>query len=84
MPINWKKDPKLIRIAARYTAGSILLCDAAQEAGMNTLDFMEYLTSSGYKSKYSKDDFERVRPLLDKSLDYSPPARRRKTSKTES
>jgi hypothetical protein len=75
MPVSWTKNTKLIPIAARYATGSILLSDAAKEAGLTSCEFMEYLAVSGYQSKYSWEDFERGQNLLDKFLDYKPPAR---------
>jgi len=72
---EWTNDSKRLRAAARYTTGSVTLGEAANEAGLTTVEMMELLAGTGFRSNYSWKDFERAQEMLDHFLDYKPPVR---------
>lgn len=81
---NWALNLKLASIAVQYRAGAILLSDAAKEARITPVEFMEYLAGIGHVSEYSVKDFDESQALLDEFLDYKPPHRAatKKTART--
>ncbi len=75
---KWNRRAKETQLAARYRLGQISLGEVAAELKTTTLQAMEILSAYGYRSGYSKQEFDEHRKSLQPVLDYRPPARRKK------
>jgi predicted HTH domain antitoxin len=59
--IDWIKDKELMEPAVRYKLGKLTLGQAAREANVSIIRMIEFLMRSGYRSKYSIEDFKRAK-----------------------
>lgn len=75
---KWNRSAKETQLAARYRLGQISLGEVAAELKTTTLQAMEILSACGYRSGYSKQEFDEHRKSLQPFLDYRPPARRKR------
>ena len=76
MPVRWSEVTKLERAARQAAGQACLLGEAAEEAGVTTLELMAFMSESGYRSPYSWEDFVGGTEELDNFLDYRPPSNR--------
>jgi len=70
---KWNRSAKETQLVARYRLGQISLSEFAAELKTPTLQAMEILSACGYRSGYSKQEFDEHRKSLQPVLDYRPP-----------
>ena len=70
---KWNRRGKEVGVVARYRLGEISLGEVATELKTTTLQAMELLSEWGYRSGYSKKEFDEHRKSLRPDLDRLPP-----------